>query len=57
MDALTVFFLYVEKVETSLLHYRFIKSYYHACFMAVKACCGIPCKLVNEILSLLFVIF
>ena len=27
MDALTVFFLYVEKVETSLLHYRFIKSY------------------------------
>ena len=39
-DALTVFCLYVEKVETSLLHYTLLNhTVYHACFMAVKACC------------------
>jgi len=40
MDALTVFCLYVEKVETSMLHYILLNhTVYHACFMVVKACC------------------
>jgi len=48
MDALTVFCLYVEKVETRLLHYTLLNhTVYHACFMVVKTCCWALCKLVN----------